>query len=182
MAADLKLLVPEFRQAIEQLLQRCEARGCTMRPYMGIRTPLEQAKLWRQSRSIEQIRAKIKEFRQADAHFLADCLEKAGPQNGRHVTNAPPGLSWHHWGEAVDSFWLVDSEAEWSATKKVNGLNGYRVYAEEAEELGLTAGGLWTNFKDWPHVQLQAAPSPLSVKGSLAKIDAELAALFATDA
>ena len=61
----------------------------------------------------------------------------------------------------MDSFWLVNGNAEWSVTKKINGLNGYKVYAAEAQQLGLTAGGLWTSLKDWPHVQLRVAKSPL---------------------
>lgn len=181
MAADLKLLVPEFRTSIEQLLENCAKRGCTMRPYMGIRTPQEQGKLWRQSRSIEQIRAKIKELRSQGANFLADCIEKVGPQNGRHVTNAIPGLSWHQWGEAVDSFWLVNGEAEWSISRKVNGVNGYRVYAEEARELGLTAGGFFTSIKDWPHVQLSEAAGPRGVKGGITDIDAAMKEMFGHD-
>ena len=63
----------------------------------------------------------------------------------------------------MDCFWLVDGHAEWSTKKKINGLNGYQVYAQEADALGLTAGGLWSSFKDWPHVQLRAANSPLGV-------------------
>jgi peptidoglycan L-alanyl-D-glutamate endopeptidase CwlK len=37
------------------------------------------------------------------------------------------------------------------------------VYAEEAESLGLTAGGKWLGFKDWPHVQLRSASNAMSV-------------------
>ena len=89
-----------------------------------------------------------------------DCLQSVGPQHGAHVTDALPGFSWHQWGEAVDCFWLLDGKAEWSTSKKVNGVNGYAVYANEAEAVGLVAGGHWTRFKDWPHVQLRAASSP----------------------
>jgi hypothetical protein len=81
-----------------------------------------------------------------------------------------PGLSWHQWGEAFDSFWVVDNDSEWSTERKINGLNGYHVYAEEAKKMGLTAGGLWTNFKDWPHIQLTSDPSPDKHK-SLEEID-----------
>ena len=66
-----------------------------------------------------------------------------------------PGFSWHQWGEAVDAVWVIDGKAQWSTSKLAEGVNGYRVYAEEAKKLGLTAGGLWTSIKDWPHVQLR---------------------------
>ncbi len=113
---------------------------------------------------------KIHELRDAGAEFLALCIESVGPQSGPHVTDAPPGLSWHQWGEAFDSFWLVNGDAEWSTTRKINGLNGYRVYAEEAAKLDLTPGGLWPTFKDWPHVQFRSAKSPAAVF-SLTDID-----------
>lgn len=96
-----------------------------MRPNAGLRDPFEQAKLWRQSRSIEEILAAIDELRSVGAPFLAHCLESVGPQHGDPVTNAPPGYSWHQWGEAVDCFWLLGGKAEWSSTKKVGGLNAY---------------------------------------------------------
>ncbi len=156
-------LVPELRPTARTLMQNCLSRGIEMRVYETLRTPFEQGKIWRQSRTREQVQRKIRELQDAGADFLAFCIESVGPQSGRHVTDAPPGLSWHQWGEAFDSFWVVNGAAEWSTTRKINGLNGYRVYAEEAEQLGVTPGGHWTNFKDWPHVQLKSAKSPASV-------------------
>ena len=160
MAADLTKVSPELKKLVEKLVANCKERGIEMRPSDGLRHPVDQAKLWRQSRSIEEIKAKIEEFKAGGAPFLAQCIEKAGPQSGGEVTKVPPGYSWHQWGEAVDCFWVVNGKAEWSTTKKVNGLNGYQVYAEEAKKLGLDAGGLWKSFKDWPHVQLRAAANP----------------------
>lgn len=167
---DMKDLVLDFRARVQNLLNACRARGVEMRPYTTLRDPFEQARLWRQSRTREQINRKVAQLREVGADFLAHCLESVGPQNGRHVTDAPPGLSWHQWGEAVDCFWVVEGQAEWSPERKVNGSNGYHVYAEEARRLGLTAGGHWSNFKDWPHVQLRAANNPQEVL-SLQQID-----------
>jgi peptidoglycan L-alanyl-D-glutamate endopeptidase CwlK len=177
MAVDLSLLVQEFRGSVESLIANCERRGIEMRPNAGVRTPFDQARLWRQSRTTEEIMDKIDDFRTAGADFLAFCLESVGPQHGDPVTNAPPGFSWHQWGEALDCFWVVDGRAEWSTVKKVNGLNGYHVYAEEAEELELTAGGHWTTFKDWPHVQMRAASSPGKIM-SVNQIDEAMRARF----
>ena len=176
MSADLTKLDPGFRDKIYQLVANCGARGVRMRPYMSIRCPLEQAKLWRQSRSIEQINAQIAMFKSAGAAFLADCLHSAGPQHGKLVTSAPPGLSWHQWGEAVDCFWLVDGQAEWSTDRLIDGVNGYHVYANEAHNLGLTAGGAWA-MKDWPHVQLRPDGSP-TASMSLAQVDEEMRKRF----
>ncbi|MGD8379618.1 MAG: M15 family metallopeptidase [Gammaproteobacteria bacterium] len=160
MSRELEDLVPEFRTAVRDLLDHCSASGYPMRQFFTLRTPFEQGKLWRQSRSTEQIQRELRKLRDRGAPFLAHCIESVGPQYGRHVTNAIPGFSWHQWGEAVDCFWLVDSNAEWSTRKKHNGKNGYRNYAELAKDLDLTAGGFWRSIKDWPHVQKRPEAHP----------------------
>lgn len=170
MPIDSSLLVPDFKDKLKSLLDACNGQGVEMRPYFGIRSPFEQAKLWRQSRAHEEIEQKIAWLRAQGASFLADCLESVGPQNGPPVTNAIPGLSWHQWGEAADCAWVVDGKTEWSTQRKVGGINGYRVYAGQAVELGLDPGGLWKSLKDWPHVQLRKASSPAKLY-SLKDID-----------
>jgi len=177
MAADLDKLVAEMKPLVSQLLARCQERGVEMRPNNGLRDPFEQARLWRQSRSIEEIQVKILELEQAGADFLAHCLTTVGPQHGDHVTDTPPGFSWHQWGEALDCFWLVDGKAEWSTLRLVNGLNGYHVLADEAEAVGLTPGGHWKKFKDWPHVQLRPASNAGTVM-TVRDIDAAMRARF----
>ena len=177
MAADLSLLEGNFRKLVDDLLRACVAAGVQMRPNQGLRDPYVQARLWRQSRSIEEIAAAIDKLKQSNAPFLAECLESVGPQHGSLVTNALPGLSWHQWGEALDCFWVVDAKAEWSTTRKVNGTNGYRVYAEKASAIGLTAGGYWPKLKDWGHVQLRAAATPLATM-SLIQIDQAMSERF----
>jgi hypothetical protein len=185
MTVELGTLKPEFRARIEQLLEACRARGIEMRPYFAVRSPLEQARLWRQGRAREEIERKVGHLRADGARYLAQCLEQAGPQHGPRVTNAAPGLSWHQWGEALDCFWVVDGAAEWDITRAVDGLNGYKVYAEEAMLLGLTAGGRWA-AADWPHVQLRRASGPISAEGpngsllTISEIDAEMRRRFTT--
>jgi hypothetical protein len=161
MAADIKLLKPEFKTKVDELLQKCSAEGIIMRPNESLRDPFVQAKYWRQSRSGEEIKRKIADLTAQGAPFLAHCIDSVGPQHGDPVTNSIPGLSWHQWGEALDCFWVVDGKAEWSTRRLVDGKNGYQVYATIADGMGLTAGGLWTSFKDWPHVQLRKAASPM---------------------
>src|SRR5436190_15319162 len=143
MAVDIDALMPVFKSSIDTLLGDCRARGVDMGPYFTIRTPFEQARLWRQSRSRQEIDEEIQRLRQGGADFLVHCLESVGPQHGDPVTNALPGYSWHQWAEAVDCFWVVAGKAEWSAQRVVGGINGYKVYAEEAVKLGLNAGGRW---------------------------------------
>ena len=102
---DLIYLQPKLQEQVRELLDACIARGVEMRPYCTVRDPLDQAKLWRQSRTTTTIATQIKKLRDEKAYYLADCLTNVGPQDGRHVTNAIPGLSWHQWGLAVDCFW-----------------------------------------------------------------------------
>ncbi|CAN5395361.1 hypothetical protein BH10PSE3_BH10PSE3_36880 [soil metagenome] len=166
-----------FKTKLQKTLNTCAQRGVIMTPYFGIRTPQEQGKLWRQSRTSADIQAKLADLRAAGAHFLADCIDHAGPQNGPNVTGAIPGLSWHQWGEAMDCFWRLDDKAEWSTTRG-GAANGYRIYAAVAVETGLTAGGLWSSLKDWPHVQLRKAGSPLQVGITLQAVDARMKATF----
>jgi peptidoglycan LD-endopeptidase CwlK len=154
MAANINLLVPEFRDKVELLLNNCLNRGIEMRPNEGSRDPFKQGIYWRQSRTREQIQQRLRDLRNVGADYLAHCIESVGPRHGDHVTNTIPGISWHQWGEALDCFWVVNGKAEWSLKKTVNGINGYMIYAAEAKKLGLEAGLFW-KFVDAPHVQLR---------------------------
>lgn len=178
MSRDLDDLTADFRGVLDDLLENCRRRGVEMRPFFTLRNVVEQAALWRQSRSSQEVETEIARLEAADAQFLAQALRDAGPQSGRWATNAIPGYSWHQWGEAVDCFWLVDGKAEWSARRQIDGQNGYEIYANEAERLGLTAGGHWKTAKDWPHVQLQGHSSPGAVF-TLAQINAAMRERFA---
>ncbi len=178
MSRSLDDLIPAFREKVDALLAACGARGVTMRPYSTLRPPMDQARLWRQSRASEEIDSNIARLEREGATFLAGLIRGVGPQFGDPVTNALPGSSWHQWGEAVDCFWVVDGAANWSTKQLVGGINGYRVYAEEAEKLGLQPGGHWQTFKDWPHVQLRREGGPLRLM-SWAAIDTEMRSRFA---
>ena len=160
MAAELKDLVPSFREKVGQLLQSCAEKGVQMVPSEAVRSPQQQAIYWRQSRSIVEINEAVNMLRREGASYLAEVLEEVGPQHGDEVTKVLPGNSWHQWGEAVDCFWEVEGRAEWSATKKINGVNGYQLYAATAKQLELDPGLLWRTFKDSPHVQLRSTANP----------------------
>src|SRR5258707_1340603 len=128
MATDfLAQLDPDFAAVVRQVLAATEAKGITMRPNSAARSPWEQAKLWRQSRSTEQIRAAGQQMKDEGAPWLADVLAAVGPQHGDHVTNALPGKSAHQYRLAVDCFWLRNGEAEWQD------MTGYRIYATQAQ-------------------------------------------------
>lgn len=145
---DLNALDPEFKTAVKLVLARCETRGFIFRPFYTLRSPWKQARLWRQSRPTAEIQTAIQKLKQEGAPFLAHVLKAVGPQVGRWATNALPGQSWHQWGLAVDCFLATpNGRAIWSSEHL-----GYKVYADEAENLGLTAGYNWKR-RDAVHVQ-----------------------------
>ena len=172
-------LAPAFRARLDEVIAALGVEGIEMRVSAGLRPPAEQARLWRQSRSREEIAAAIAHLKKAGAYHLADLLAACGPCHGPPVTRALPGLSWHQWGEAADCLWIVNGAAEWSLARIVNRDNGYHAYARLAEEKGLHAGGFWTRFPDWPHVQQRRDASPLIAGLSLKEIDEEMQRRFA---
>ena len=148
MATDfLAQLGSDFAGVVRQVLAATEAKGITMRANSAARSPWEQARLWRQSRAIEQITAAGQQMKDEGAPWLTGVLAEVGPQHGDHVTNALPGKSAHQYRLAVDCFWLRDGEAEW------HDMTGYRIYATEGQNCGLSAGMFWTTFVDPPHLQ-----------------------------
>jgi hypothetical protein len=135
-----------------------------MVPFEKLRSPQIQAQLWVKGRTINEIQLKISELKEINAPFLAKCLENAEIKEGKIITNALPGCSWHQWGEAVDCYWLKDGKTNWDLDiKDENHQNGYEVYACQAKKLGLEAGFYWKNLVDGVHVQLKSIPSPLKI-------------------
>jgi peptidoglycan L-alanyl-D-glutamate endopeptidase CwlK len=163
MPVDYEDFHPEFSVEVDNLLAACSAAGIEMVPTYAVRTPWEQARIWRQSRSRQQVQEMVASLRNRGADWLAECLESVGPQkDGPKATGSIPGYSWHNWGEAIDCVWVVDKKQEWSTTRLVNGVNGYKLYADIAEKMGLTHGLRrgHENEWDWVHVQLR----PISVE------------------
>jgi peptidoglycan LD-endopeptidase CwlK len=172
---ELSALDAEFAPSARKLLEACERRGVTMRPFFTLRGPCVQAQLWCQSRTGAQIEKQIEIMHFNGAHWLASLMDKRWAKTGPAVTNALPGMSWHQWGEAIDCFALgANGKAIWDARDAA-----YRVYAEEAKLLYLEPGGLWLRFPDAVHVQLRQASSPLKAGISWAETDAEMKRRFA---
>jgi hypothetical protein len=66
MAASLNDLVADFRIKVNELLQRCDG-GAQMVLNESVRSPLQQAAYWRQSRSISEINQAIAMLRSQGA-------------------------------------------------------------------------------------------------------------------
>lgn len=179
MSRDLADLMPGFRDQVKTMYEQCADQGVELRPFFTARPPWDQARLWRQSRTTSQVRAAVDMLREAGAPWLAHVLDGVGPQYGRRVTNALPGLSWHQWGAAVDSYWLVDHKAEWSTRKRIGGVNGYALMAEIARGLGLKPGA---DFGDAVHVQAIQAGSPMGAGHTWPQIEQAMIDRWATEA
>lgn len=155
MSRDMNDLAPGFKVKVGQLLDKCEKSGYLLKPFFTLRSPLEQAKLWRQSRCTSTIKQEIQRLKNQGGTFLAECIEVAGPQNGRWATNALPGYSWHNYGSAIDCYLVnADGGANWNASDR-----GYAIYAEEATRLGMRAGYFFKQ-RDAVHVQLSVEEVP----------------------
>ena len=172
MSRSLSLLDNAFKQKVQIVLGKVnsEATDYELRVFYTLRTPQEQARLWRQSRSIEQVREAVRMLKRSGANYLADVMVAVGPQNGRWATNALPGHSWHQWGLAVDCFVAAGGRAVWSANHI-----GYRRYAEIARDQGLEAGGFWPR-KDAVHVQMNS--ERVSYRYDWAEVDRQMKARF----
>jgi peptidoglycan L-alanyl-D-glutamate endopeptidase CwlK len=78
MAISLEGLVPEFRTNALALLADLAIRGIEMRPCAALRSPRDQAILWRQSRAREEIEGAALRLRSQGAFFLAETLVSVG--------------------------------------------------------------------------------------------------------
>jgi hypothetical protein len=164
---DPALLEPGFRTDVDRLLAALRDQGYEFRISTTLRTPWQQSRLWRQSRTRATISDRVVMLRSAGAEYLAHVLESVGPQSGKPVTNALPGMSWHQWGLAVDAYLVVDRVAVWDAAHP-----GYIALAITAESLGLTSGRSWG---DAPHVQARMGePRDMPLR----EVDAEMAERF----
>lgn len=135
---------------VDFILKTTRNEGLHFRVYTKARDPWEQARLWRQSRSHEEIQRAILKLRQEGALFLADILASVGPQYGRWATNNLPGQSWHQYGEAIDV--VLVSTAEKTVW---NGSNpAYERLAKIAVKVGLHSGFYWKS-RDANHLQLR---------------------------
>lgn len=91
MADHLGGLVPEFRSKVDALLAQLKAEGIEMRPYFGLRTPEQQAILWRQSRSIEEVAKGIQKLKDGGANLPGPCAGKGGPKIWQPGHQCPAG-------------------------------------------------------------------------------------------
>ncbi|TGB05435.1 M15 family peptidase [Halobacillus salinus] len=86
-----------------------------------------------------------------------ELYERGRSTDGRVVTNAKAGESYHNYGLAID-FALRTSKGDvvWDTERDGNG-NGKSDWMEVvaiAKDMGFEWGGDWVSFKDYPHLQM----------------------------
>ncbi|MBG9543393.1 peptidase M15 [Cytobacillus firmus] len=83
--------------------------------------------------------------------------EKGRTAEGNIVTHAKGGESYHNFGLAIDfALMSVDGQVIWDMNYDGNGNSraDWMEVVKIAKDLGFEWGGDWTQFKDYPHLQM----------------------------
>lgn len=150
-AERLEAIHPYVKKQFEAAAFEIEHRfGYDLLVVFGKRTFEEQARIFRQGRSLTEIKAKAQQYRNNHLDHLADILMGVGPQSGKSiVTKAGPGESIHNYGLAIDYVRQVNGQAAWGDDE------AYRNCTKVFKEFGFECGAEW-KFVDKPHIQMTA--------------------------
>ena len=146
------------RAQAREVVSACEQVGVDLLIYCTLRPLEEQARLYRQSRSRDEINAKMTRLRNRGFDFLARIIEDVGPCYGRHVTNATAGESWHNYGEAWDAVPLIGGKPAWNY---LQAKSQWDAYGECVRQVDMFWAGDWTRFREYPHAQKRQGGNPL---------------------
>ena len=154
---DLSQLLPEVQEKAQKIVADCKAFGFDLLIYSTLRTFEEQAKLYRQSRTYQEIVNKHNWFIEKGFPELAEILMKVGPCYGANVTGAGPGESWHNYREAFDAVPVINDVAQWNYK---GAEDHWDFYVQSIKDNGMFSGVGWG---DMPHAQLRPDPNPLLI-------------------
>lgn len=156
---DIGDLRPNVAAKARDFLAATAAAGLDVLIYCTRRTFAEQARLFRQGRSLAQIRARARELEhQFERRDLAEILLSVGPQSGQRIlTYAGPGQSLHNYGAAFDCVPLVAGRAYWQATTAED-LALWGEIGRIGMDAGLEWAGHWTRFQEFPHLEEPTLP------------------------
>lgn len=153
-------LTPEVRRKASRVKRMCKEAGFDLLIYCTLRTLEEQARLFRQSRTWEEITSKIAKFDARGLHFLSKIIMDVGPCYGRHTTNAAPGESWHSYGKAWDAVPVIGGKLAWVYGHSIT---EWDIYGKYIREVGMSWAGNWSRFIEYPHAQLGEGSNPLKL-------------------
>ena len=117
---DLNDLLPEVKRRVENFIKACQHSGIDLLVTSTYRDNESQDALYAQGRTTE----------------------------GRIVTNAKGGESFHNYRCAVDVVPLVNGKADWDGSHPV-----WATIGELGEQAGLEWAGKWVHFKEMAHFQ-----------------------------
>lgn len=158
---ELRVLFPPFREKLEEVIAELRLNQIEVLVHCTLRTVDEQARIWRSTRTTLEVVQKIDKLRARGFGFLADVIERVGPQQGvlgKHKTLAGPGESFHNYGMAVDLVVMDGGKPDWDGVGPKWTTLGGIVAAS-----GLEWAGSWTTFRESGHVQLGAGANPLKL-------------------
>lgn len=149
----LEDLVPEVQDMAKKHILLCADAGFELLIYCTLRDAHEQARLYRQSRTKEQVQKKMDQLSARGFPALAKILKEVGPQkSGPKVTNAGPGESFHQYNRAYDCVPVVQGKPIWSPNGEGAAL--WAKVGKLGKKCGLEWAGEWTTFREFPHFQL----------------------------
>ena len=156
--------MPEMQVMCNKVIEICKEKDVDILITCTLRSLEEQAQLYGQSRTPDEVLSKQKRLRQKGFGFLADIFDsitiKRANVLGKHVTFAGPGESFHNYREAFDSVPLVNGKAQWVDPDPT--VDEWKVYGEAAVSVGLDWAGNWPKFKEMPHCQFRPGSNPLT--------------------
>ena len=148
----LEDLVPEVQEMAKEHILRCADAGFELLIYCTLRDEHEQARLYRQSRTKEQVQKKIDQLTAKGFPALARILKDVGPQkSGPKVTNAGPGESFHQYRRAYDCVPVVQGKPIWGTGGEGAAL--WDKVGKLGKKCGLEWAGDWITFREFPHFQ-----------------------------
>ena len=157
---DLQHLVLEARVKALEVIRLCASMGVEVLVTCTYRSPEEQARIYRRSRTRGEIEQKAQRLERRGFPFLGEILMGVGPQRGilgRHRTKAGPGESFHPLREALDVVPLIGGKPEWDEDAEE-----WQIYGTCCREVGLRWAGDWKGFPEFPHAQLSQSSNPLN--------------------
>jgi hypothetical protein len=135
---------PELQRRVLELVRLGWKNGLSFAVHMALRSWEVQRALYLQGRTtLEEVNMQ---------RSIAGMKPIVSAEN-RIVTKADAGSSWHNYGLAVD---LVEdgdptmAGIQWSWKNNFN----YLKLGALGKEVGLSWGGLWKSFKDYPHFEM----------------------------
>lgn len=149
MNRNLDDLRPEFGERVRVMLGRAAEEHFDLLVTCTLRTPAEQAELYRVGRNLTMVTQKAEELSSLGRHDLADLLLQATtPPGFRIVTKAGPGQSAHNYGLAVDCVPMIAGKPVWDSKHPA-----WQTYGRLVREAGMVWAGDWRRFREYPHAQ-----------------------------